>query len=39
MQSLRKDEEGNINNVDVIVKKLGSHHPRYETHADLFKRV
>jgi len=39
MQALRKDEEGNINHVDVLISNLGAHHPRYETHADLFKRV
>lgn len=37
--SLRKDTDGFINNLDVILEKLTSHHPRYENHKDLFERA
>ncbi|CDW86509.1 UNKNOWN [Stylonychia lemnae] len=39
IKNLRKDESGEINNVDVIIERLGAHNPRYETHSDLFKRA
>lgn len=37
--SLRRDDQGEINHVEVILERLASHHPRYENHKDLYERA
>eukprot|EP00347_Sterkiella_histriomuscorum_P012250 403369316 len=37
--SLRKDDNGQINVLDVILQRQAAHHPRYENHHDLFERA